>query len=215
MKTHIAAACIFAAALISCTKQDTEPAPEPPKEQSIPEKLEAEVIDIAGRGWDSLADTLYYFSTNILEKGKLRGYGPDGVYYELSLERGKGELVYLNFSIADSVHLKAHGSLIPLSLSVYACGTELLAEVSGTDSLKLEVGNVGATLPRNFLTDSLSTAPLRFEGSRVGWMTVDEYEDEVYSCENCLVLHYDNDSRTFAFNSGILTSGYLMEEYFF
>jgi len=184
---------------ICCTKTEAEVIPEPEREKSVPEKVEAKLLDLSGRGWEDLYYDLRIYYDYIIKKGNHHGYGPDGRYYDLNLSFSRDSSLSLTFSVDEQEKLIGSGRLKPVSLSIEACNTEIIAQQVGLDSIMVSTENIGVITPVDFMIDSLATAPLLFDGSRVGFLTLERFEDESYRYGEHIVLHYYGDPRTFSF----------------
>lgn len=182
----------------SCEKLQDDPTPSPSRTPTLPEIVETELSDILTRNWTQLADTLEYFNTNLLSKGKFKGKGPDGVYYELDVDLGIVSKTKAKFIVKDSVWASYTGRLVPLDITVNACNTELCIKYTN-DSTTISVDNVSARVPLTFITEEGQTSPLLYKDARVGYLTMEEFENPDYDTAKSLVLHYYNDTRTFSF----------------
>lgn len=188
----------------ACDKQQTQPAPEPERELSVPEKVELEIMDILSRDWASLSDTLEYFHSTMLSEGIMKGTAPDGVYYELRLEDKSKTELEATFIVTDSTWATVNGSISPLELSLDACHTDIIIKKEQIDTCSLSASAIKVMMPIGFLATKKQQAPLIFEGKRVGYLTLDEFENTDYSTGIYLVVHYDNDPRTFsAYDNGL------------
>lgn len=183
--------------VFSCRKFEPS-VPLPERELSVPEKVEKTLVDILSKDWKSLADTLEYFGSNMLLNGKSRGIAPDGVYYELSVHLIGNYNVEAIFKVQDSIWAVVRGQIDPLEATLDAYDTEILIKKEKNDSTSLSVPNVKVILPHSFLFEKGHEASLLYDGKRAGYLTLDEFEDTDYSAITCLVVHYYNDSRTFA-----------------
>lgn len=201
MKRFCLLLCLAAMLAISCSKSYPGPVQEPERELSTPEKVEAKLIEIAGRGWEDLIYRLRIYYDFIVKDGNTHGYGPDGNYYDLSRSVQADSSLVIAFSVDYQTLLTASGKINPLSLTVDACDTKIETRSWGPDSLNVSVENIVITAPLDFLSDSLATAPFSFDGEKTGYLTVADYENEDYEVETCLVVHYYGDNRTFAFNA--------------
>lgn len=189
---------IIVLCLSSCGKQEAGPLPQPVRELSIPEKVEKEMMDVLSKDWKSLSDTLAYFDSTMLSKGITKGKAPDGVYYELSV-KSKGDMGFeADFKVADSIWMAANGQLVPLSLSLKACNTEIVVSNEKKDSISLSVSNVKVIAPMCFLIENDHQAPLLYKEQRVGYLTREMFENTDYSTGLYIVVHYYGDPRTFA-----------------
>lgn len=189
---------ILVLCLSSCSKQEAGPLPQPERELSIPEKVEKEMMDVLSKDWKSLSDTLAYFDSTMLSKGITKGKAPDGVYYELSV-KSKGDMGFeADFKVADSIWMAANGQLVPLSLSLKACNTEIVVSNEKKDSISLSVSNVKVIAPMCFLIENDHQAPLLYKEQRVGYLTREMFENTDYSTGLYIVVHYYGDPRTFA-----------------
>lgn len=189
--------------VLGCTKQqESEPLPE--REPSIPEKVEGQIVDFLSTKWQILSDTLDYFNSNMLLRGKTRGTAPDGVYYELDIDAGLKSATNISFTVADSTWVIISGSLLPLDLNIKVLGTETTIEKGQGGSTVLSVSDVKVVLPAGFLQKKDLQAPLYFEGKEVGWITWDVFENTDYSTGTYIIIHYYGDPRTFAiFDNGL------------
>lgn len=189
---------ILVLCLSSCGKQEAGPLPQPERELSIPEKVEKEMMDVLSKDWKSLSDTLAYFESTMLSKGMTKGKAPGGVYYELSV-KSKGEMgLEADFKVADSTWAVVNGQLVPLSLSLKACDTDIAISNEKKDSISLSVSDVKVIAPICFLTDKDHQAPLLYKEQRVGYLTREMFENTDYSTGTYIVVHYYGDPRTFA-----------------
>ena len=198
--------CIFAVFLtvLSACQQTLPDKPDPPvREKDIPEKVEAEMLEILEKDWMSLLDTVKYFNANLLSQGVTKGTGPDGVDYELAIDCHEDGIVFMSFFVQDSLFATASGSLVPTKLKVKAPGTVLEVGVDDYASLHLSVGNIGVNASPDFLTTKHSSAELQYENAVVGYITRDYFENEDYIPGMYFVVHYYNDPRTFAFYDNI------------
>lgn len=194
---HIVFSIPLILAINGCAKEASD-IPETPRELSIPEKVEADLLEIASHDWLSLKDTLVYFNNNFIKNGKTKGYGPDKVYYELNTSKTtKG--VKMEFIVQDSVFVTAHGYIDPVSLQANAFNTDFTLETAESDSLSIKANTINVIAPRSFGSDPDATASLLFEGERVGYLTRETFENEDYTTSSHIVVHYYNDTRTFAF----------------
>lgn len=182
----------------SCKKQQGQPEPGPERELSVPEKVEKELTDVLSKDWKSLADTLGYFDSTMLSKGKSNGTAPDGVYYELRVDIRDSSSVEAVFIVQDSTWAAVNGRIRPLLVVLTACDTEISIEKEEADSVGLSVSKVKVIAPGGFLFKKDHKASLLYEGKRVGYLTSDDFEDTDYGTVTCLVAHYYNDPRTFA-----------------
>lgn len=189
---------VIVLAAFSCKKQQGQPEPGPERELSMPEKVEKELMDVLSKDWKSLADTLEYFDSTMLSKGKSKGTAPDGVYYELSVDVTDSSGVEAVFKVQDSTWAAVNGRIKPLGVALTACGTEISIKKESTDSVGLSVSNVDVIAPGYFLLKKDSKAALLYKGRRVGYLTLEEFEDTDYGAVTCLVAHYYDDLRTFA-----------------
>lgn len=189
---------ILVLCLLSCGKQEAGPLPQPERELSIPEKVEKEMMDVLSKDWKSLSDTLAYFDSTMLSKGITKGKAPDGVYYELSV-KSKGDMGFeADFKVADSTWAVVNGQLVPLSLSLKACNTEIVVSNEKKDSISLSVSNVKVIAQMCFLIENDHQAPLLYKEQRVGYLTREMFENTDYSTGLYIVVHYYGDPRTFA-----------------
>lgn len=186
----------------ACGKQEEQNTPVPERELSIPEKVEGEIMDVLSRDWKSLSDTLNYFDSTMLSKGRYKGKAPDGIYYELDI-RIIPELE-ATFKVEDSTWVAVSGRISPLELKMTACETEMAIKKERNDSTGLSVSDIYAIVPGDFLTADRRQASLLYKDRRVGYLTREEFENTDYSTGMYLVVHYYNDPRTFAFyDSGL------------
>ena len=189
---------IIVLCLSSCGKQEAGPSPQPERELSIPEKVEKEMMDVLSKDWKSLSDTLVYFESTMLSKGMTKGKAPDGVYYELSV-KSKGEMGFeADFKVEDSIWVAVNGQLVPLSLHLKACDTEIVLSNEKKDSISLSVSSVKVIAPMCFLIEENHQAPLLYKEQRVGYLTREGFENTDYSTGTYIVVHYYGDPRTFA-----------------
>ena len=182
----------------SCKKRQEQPEPGPKRELSVPEKVEKALTDVLSKDWKSLADTLDYFDSTMLSKGKRKGTAPDGVYYELRIEVRDSSGVEAVFKVQDSTWVAARGQIKPFEVILTACDTEMSVKKEKDDSLSLSVSSVEAIVPLRFLFGKDHKVPLLYEGRPVGYLMLESFEDTDYSAVTCLVAHYYNDPRTFA-----------------
>lgn len=191
--------------IISCGQGFEEPAAQAERELSVPEKVEKEIMDVLSKDWKTLSDTLNYFDSTLLSKGRLSGVAPDGVYYELAV-RKKGELgIEADFSIEDSIWVAVSGRIVPLELCFSAFDTEIAIRKEAGDSSSLSVSKIKVIAPQCFITGANHQASLLFEGRRVGFLTWEKFENTDYSTGTYIVAHYYNDPRTFAiYDKGLI-----------
>lgn len=192
----IAIHAILCLSILACRKEDELPAPQPQRELSVPEKVEREVVAVLSKDWQSLSDTLDYFNRTMLLKGKTRGTGPDGVYYELKT-RITPEF-RMTFTIEDYTWLELRGKLIPTDLKFSACAVEMGIRAAQNDTTSLSVCDIEVLVPKEFLTNVDKCSPLLYQGERVGYLTREKFENIDYSTGTYMVIHYYNDPRTFA-----------------
>ena len=188
---------IIVLSVFSCRKQE-QPVPGPKRELSVPEKVEKELTGVLSKDWKSLTDTLDYFESAMLFKGKRKGIAPDGVYYELRVEVRDSSSVEAVFIVQDSTWVSVRGQIKPFEVILTACDTEMSVRKEKDDSVGLSVSSVEAIVPPLFLFEKDHKAPLLYEGQRVGYLSLDSFEDTDYSAVTCLVAHYYSDQRTFA-----------------
>lgn len=191
-------ASILVLCLSSCDKQGVGPSPQPERELSIPEKVEKEITDVLSKDWKSLSDTLAYFDSTMLSKGKTKGIAPDGIYYELSAAPKGDSGFEVDFKVADSIWATVNGQFIPLSLSLIACDTEMTISNEKKDSTGLSVSDVKVIAPMSFLIEENHQAPMLYKEQRVGYLTREMFENTDYSTGTYIVVHYYGDPRTFA-----------------
>lgn len=184
--------------LLACSKGEDLPKPGPERELSLPEKVEKEVTDVLSNDWGSLSDTLDYFTSTMLRKGKFRGKGPDGVYYEMKVNDEGGLGFKAEFIVEDSLFAAVSGHLIPTDISLQAFDTEFSIKKETSDSSSLTISKVKVIAPDCFLFEDGHRAPLLYEGSRVGFLTREEFENTDYTTGKYIVIHYYDDPRTFA-----------------
>ena len=197
-RSYLIFASILFFCLLSCSRQDAGLSPLPERELSTPEKVEKEIMDVLSKDWKSLSDTIAYFDSTMLSKGKMKGTAPDGVYYELSA-KSKGKLGFeADFKVADSIWAAVNGQLEPLSLSLRACDTEIMVSNENKDSISLSVPDVKVIAPMSFLIEENHQAPLLYREQRVGYLTREMFENTDYSTGTYIVVHYYGDPRTFA-----------------
>lgn len=182
----------------SCNKGANQPAPPPERELSVPEKVEKELTDLLSKDWTSLADTLSYFDSTLLSKGRFKGKGPDGIYYELRITANAISEIKADFRIEDSSWVAVTGKAIPLGISLYAFETTLALKAQTQDSTSLSVSKVKAVAPNSFFSEPGHRAALFYEGLSVGFITREEFENTDYTTGTYLVIHYYDDPRTFA-----------------
>lgn len=191
---------IIAAVLLSvtfaCNKHRELPSPTPERELSIPEKVEKELTDFLAKDWKSLADTLHYFDSTMLSKGRLKGTGPDGVYYELDI-RTQPHLK-ASFEIEDSTWVTVEGKISPLEVKLIALESEISIKKEESDSVSLSVSKIKVTAPETFFSNTEHKASLFYEDRRVGYLTREEFENTDYSTGIYIIVHYYNDPRSFA-----------------
>lgn len=189
--------------VFACRKQEPPP-PGPERELSVPEKVEKEMTDVVSKDWKSLTDTLNYFNSNMLLKGRIKGTAPDGVYYEMDMNLAPSDSISISFKIQDSLWVKVSGSMNPVILTLTALGTDMVIKEEQADSCSLSVSNLTVIAPINFLLKNEHTASLAYKGERVGWLTREIFENPDYSTGTYVVIHYFNDPRTFAlFDNGL------------
>lgn len=182
---------------ISCTKEPEIHPPLPERVLSMPEKVEKEIVEVLSKDWKSLADTIAYFNSVLLSKGRLEGRGPDGVYYGLRFSFGNNALT-MDFQVEDSLCATIRGRVKPLELGLGAFDTEISIEKETRDSIGLRFSRVRIISPAFFISDDGHQASLLYEGSRVGFITREELENTDYSTGKYIVIHYYEDPRTFA-----------------
>lgn len=188
---------------LSCSKGLDKPVPPPERELSVPEKVEKELADVLSKDWQSLSDTLEYFYSTMLSQGIFKGKAPDGIYYELDI-RGKDDpALDATFKIEDSTWVVVNGYIRPLEINLLAFDTEIAIKKELQDSSSLTVSKIKVIAPLFFLFEGSLQAPLLYEGRRVGYLTLDEFENTDYSTGTYLVAHYYDDPRTFTiFDNG-------------
>lgn len=184
--------------VFSCTKGTDAPSPRPERELSVPEKLETELMEVLSHDWKGLFDTLSYFNSTLLSKGEFKGKAPDGVYYELRTTAGYTSGLQADFMVEDSTWVTVNGQTGPLELSLHALDTEIVIEKESRDSTSLRLSRIKAVCPDLFFLEDNHRAVLLYEGCRVGFITREEFENTDYSTGTYLVVHYDDDPRTFA-----------------
>lgn len=188
---------------LSCSKGLDKPVPPPERELSVPEKVEKELADVLSKDWKSLSDTLEYFYSTMLSKGKCKGIAPDGVFYELDIRGKDGPALEAEFRIEDSTWAAVNGNIRPLEIKLLAFDTEIAIKKELRDSTSLTVSKVKVIAPLCFLFEDRHQAPLLYEGRRVGYLTREEFENTDYSTGTYLVAHYYDDPRTFTiFDNG-------------
>lgn len=199
---------IIAAVLLSvtfaCNKHRELPSPTPERELSVPEKVEKELTDVLAKDWKSLADTLHYFDSTMLSKGKFKGTGPDGVYYELDIRTRPS--LKASFEVEDSTFIAMEGKIRPMELKMTVIGTEIGIKKEVSDSVSLSVSKIKVTAPETFLSSTEHKASLFYENRHVGYLTREEFENTDYSTGTYIVIHYYNDHRTFAIYDNGLAS---------
>lgn len=168
------------------------------RELSVPEKVEQEIMDVLSKDWQTLSDTLHYFDSTMLSKGRFKGIAPDGVYYELAFRKKDEYDVDGDFSIEDSIWVAINGRTVPLGICVSAFDTEFFIREEARDSSSLSVSKIKVIAPMYFMHEENLQASLLFEGRRVGFLTWDKFENTDYSTGTYIVAHYNNDPRTFA-----------------
>jgi len=189
--------------LASCDRAD-DPSENPVREKELPEKVESELLEIASKPWKPVLDTVRYFNTNLLLKSKTKGFGPDSVYYELKTELQKDRSVNMKLFVEDSCFVSAHGSISPLEMSVSALNTDFTIRKTSADSTSIIIDNIEVIAPNDIIINKNATTPLLYQGSRVGYLTREDFENEDYSTGTYFVVHYYGDQRTFAFYDNIL-----------
>lgn len=182
----------------SCNKEQALPEPHPERELSVPEKVEKEMMDVLSRDWKSLSDTLDYFRTTMLDKGKTRGVAPDGVYYEFNVKIDALSKLNAIFKVEDSTWVSMNGKMIPFQIKLRACDADFSIKEEEADSLSLSVSDVKVIAPADFVFKTENKAPLLYKEERVGYLTREEFENPDYSTGTYIVIHYYNDPRTFA-----------------
>lgn len=183
---------------ISCNKAPEPGEPNPERELSVPEKVEKDLAGILSKDWQDLSDTLSYFNSTMLSKGRLKGVAPDSVYYELNLSLKPKIGLEATFKVEDSTFVTVRGQIIPLSLNLSAFDMEIGINRVSPDSLALTASKVKVIAPNLFLLSKKLQAPLYYDGSPVGFLTREEFENTDYSTGVYLVAHYYDDPRTFA-----------------
>lgn len=187
----------------ACNKQE-QGIPEPERELSTAEKVEKEILDIASKPWKSLADTLNYFNSTMLSKGRVKGIAPDGVYYELETSIRSVSGLEASFKVRDSVWASIRGNLSPAELELDACESEITIKQEKDDSCSLSASNVKVIAPLLFFLKKGHRSALIYKNERVGWLTREEFENTDYSTGTYIVIHYYNDPRSFAiFDNGL------------
>lgn len=165
----------------------------PPKEElSKPEQIEKNLREIAGRGWGSLADTLTYFNKEFILHGRTAGIGPDGVYYSLTESDD-----IIRFTVQDSIFLSID---INNNYSyVRACNTDFLVEYEGASGIAVTIDNICLT------AESISERKIDvyYYGEPCGYIVWEHFENTDYTDGSYPVMHYFNDSRTFAFYENV------------
>lgn len=184
--------------IFSCTKATDIPSPRPERDLSMPEKVEKEIMEVLSKDWKSLSDTFTYFNSNLLSKGKFRGWGPDGVFYELRISSNNISSLTMDFQVEDSVWVTTKGRIVPLEISLQAFDTNISIEKETPDSTILRFSKIKAVGPDRFFLEDKHQAILLYEGRRVGFITREELENTDYSTGKYLVFHYYNDPRSFA-----------------
>ena len=184
---------------LSCTKGTDIPSPRPERDLSTPEKVEREIMEVLSKDWKSLADTFAYFNSNLLIKRKFRGWGPDGVFYGLRISSNSITSMTIEFQVEDSIWVYANGSIIPPDINLHAFDTNISIEKVKQDSTSLSFSTIKVVGPDMFFCEDKHQSILFFEGSKVGYIILDELENTDYSTGKYLIVHYYNDPRTFAF----------------
>lgn len=189
----------------ACNKEQATPAPHPERELSVPEKVEKGITDVLSRDWKSLSDTLDYFGSTMLAKGKTKGIAPDGVYYEFNVKIDDvSSGLTADFKVEDSTWVSMSGKMIPLQVKLRACDTDLSIKDEQKDSLSLSVSDIKVISPADFLFKTDHEASLLYKEERVGYLTRETFENPDYSTGTYIVIHYYNDPRTFALsNNGL------------
>lgn len=187
---------------ISCTGDVDIPSPLPERELSVPEKVEKEISGALSKDWKSLADTLEYFNSQMLSKGRFRGKAPDGVHYELRISLEDKTSISVVFKVEDSVFVSVNGSISPLEVTLSSQETEIGIKKETPDSTSLSISKVKATGPDRFFLDDSSRAVLYYEDRQVGYIVWEEFENPDYSTGKYPVVHYYNDPRTFTLYDG-------------
>lgn len=197
-RTLVTVLSIAVLLVFSCTKGTDAPSPRPERELSMPEKVETELMEVLSYDWKALFDTLSYFNSTMLSKGEFKGKGPDGVYYELRVTAGDTSGLRADFIVEDSTWVTINGRIDPLEISLHAHETEIAIEKESRDSTSLRLSRIKAVCPDLFFLVDNRQAVLLYEGRRVGFITREEFENTDYSTGTYLVVHYDDDPRTFA-----------------
>lgn len=191
--------------VLSCSRRLEEPEIQTERELSVAEKVEKEMMEVLSRDWKTLSDTLSYFDSEMLSKGRLKGIAPDGVYYELDLGRKDGLGVEADFSVEDSTWVSVCGQIVPLGICLSAFDTEFTIRKESGDSTSLSVSEIKVVAPLFFLCEKDLQASLLFEGRYVGFLTWERFENTDYSTGTYVVAHFNNDPRTFAiYDKGLI-----------
>lgn len=198
MKRQVSILLSILILLPACNKEQALPEPHPERELSVPEKVEKEMMDVLSRDWKSLSDTLDYFRTTMLDKGKTRGVAPDGVYYEFNVKIDALSKLNAIFKVEDSTWVSMNGKMIPFQIKLRACDADFSIKEEEADSLSLSVSDVKVIAPADFVFKTENKAPLLYKEERVGYLTREEFENPDYSTGTYIVIHYYNDPRTFA-----------------
>lgn len=144
---------------LSCSKGLDKPVPPPERELSVPEKVEKELADVLSKDWKSLSDTLEYFYSTMLSKGKCKGIAPDGVFYELDIRGKDGPALEAEFRIEDSTWAAVNGNIRPLEIKLLAFDTEIAIKKELRDGTSLTVSKVKVIAPLCFLFEDRHQAP--------------------------------------------------------
>lgn len=180
---------------MSCRKQSGTPV-EPYHTATIPEMVERTILGVATKDWTSLVDTLNYFNTHFLLRGKTSGYGPDDVYYELRVNTIFSKSIKVLFYVEKECLVKAEGTADLQSLTVTALGTTFTSQVRN-DSLQVNLNDVGLIVP--VASKIPFTGDVLYRGEKVGYFDFVTLEGITYSKGLYPVVHYFDDTRTFSY----------------
>jgi len=189
-----------------CEKQENEPAPGPERELTLPEQIEKDLTDILGKNWNGLADTLHYFDSTMLSQGKVKGIAPDGIYYELKVKIQNLRTIQATFTVKDSIWIDATGQILPLQLDVRACDTDFRFKHESLDTTSISANKILVKVPLGFIISKNKQSTLFYQDKKVGYITLTDFENPDYTTGKYLIIHYDNDSRTFSFYDSGLSS---------
>jgi len=204
---------VFCTIIVACETESVQSEPISSRTQSIPEQVETDLFDVFSKDWSKLADTVNYFNKNLLLKGRSEGYGPDSVWYELALRTSKATLA-AEFYIEDSLWFRAQGMLYPLRVELEAYSTLVSVQQDIVDSIAFSVNDITVNAPHGFATVEGSTAQLYYHNEKVGYVDIEQFENDDYSTGKYLVVHYDGDNRSFSYyDNGFIEMTEILNEW--